>query len=65
MAGEIEDDPGGRHRGHRAVKGAAITLDRHLREADGQGRDLPEGLAALLSALAGASKILARQVRRV
>ena len=64
MAGEIEDDPGGRHRGHRAVKGAAITLDRHLREADGQGRDLPEGLAALLSALAGASKILARQVRR-
>src|SRR3989442_2122532 len=64
MAGEIEDDPGGRHRGRRAVKGPAITLDRHLRDAGGRGRGLPEGLAALLTALAGASKILARQVRR-
>src|SRR2546427_11645038 len=64
MAGEIEDDPGGRHRGPRAVKGAAITLERQLRDAGGRGRGLPEGLAALLTALAGASRTLARQVRR-
>jgi len=46
------------------VKGPAITLDRHLRDETGRGRSLVDGLPALLAALAGASGVLARQVRR-
>ena len=46
------------------MKSPTITLDRHLRDEAGRVRALSGGLPALLLALAGASKVLARQVRR-
>jgi len=52
----MEDDP--------PVTELAITLDRHLREGTGRGQSLAAGLPELIAALAGASKVLARQVRR-
>src|SRR6185295_2618291 len=46
------------------VKSPTITLHRHLRDEAGRVRPLTGGLPALLLSLAGASKVLARQVRR-
>jgi fructose-1,6-bisphosphatase I len=47
-----------------SMKGRRITLERHLRDEAGRARGPAAGLPPLLTALAGAAKVLARQVRR-
>ncbi len=46
------------------MKGRRITLERHLRDEAGRARSPAAGLPPLMTALAGAAKTLARQVRR-
>lgn len=47
------------------MMGRRITLEPHLRDEAGRARGPAAGFPPLLTALAGAAKILARQVRRV